>query len=437
MTMRSAVLVLLTSLLLAAPASAQTIFVGMGDSIGEGVQSADAFWISQSSSYLNWIALKAGVPFPLPLIKSGPFGSVASVDGRSRVDPNVRGLNLAVSGADVADALYTRSDATTEAEINSETDLVLFPRQASQMEIVESLDPAVVVCWIGNNDVLGAVTSFNALDASQMTSVEEFEARFGELADRLSALHSAVVFVNIPDVTSTAFLLDAATLEYFTGKSITLLPSGSVTSLAAMFLIRLGLADQTLLLDPNWVLDADEMARIRGRVDAFNQIIAARAAAVGAIVVDVNSIFKWIVANPPTFFGTPLTNRPLGGLFSLDGVHPSNIGHAIIADQVIATMNARWGTSIPRLTGVESYYTLLTDPYWDKDLDGRAVGRPYTGLLETLAILTGFTGDPNDFDASAIPPSSATVPNQLNWKGPTTREEAVQMMKKIWKHRRR
>lgn len=435
--MRSTVLALLTSALLVAPASAQTILVGMGDSVGEGVQSADAFWISQSSSYLNWIALKAGVPFPLPLIKSGPLASVGSVNGRSRIEPSVEGLNLAVSGADLSDLLMTRSNAATAAEIDTETDLVLFPRQASQIEIVESLNPAVVVCWIGNNDVLPAVTSFNALDASQMTSAAEFDALFAELAGRLAALDSAVVFINVPDVTSTAFLLDAATLETFTGQSTTFLPAGSVTSLAAMFLIRLGLADQTILLDPNWVLDPDELAAIRQRVDDFNQIIAARAAAIGAIVVDVNAVFEWIVANPPVYFGTPLTNRLLGGLFSLDGVHPSNIAHAIIADQVMATINATWGVAIPRVTGEEFVYTLLSDPHWDKDRDRRVTGRPFAGYLETLAVVTGFSGDPNDFDGVAAAPPSAAASSQPNWKRPQTREEAVLMLKKIWKPRRR
>jgi len=436
--MRALTLGLLTSVLVSASASAQTIFVGMGDSIGEGVQSADAFWGSQGQSYLNWIAQKAQVPFPLPLIRSGPLGIIGSVEGRSRIDPTVEGLNVAVSGADLADVLSTRSNAATEAEIDSETDLVLFPRQASQIEIVESLNPALVVCWIGNNDVLSAAISFDALDASQMTSVADFDARFTELTTRLAALDSAVVFINVPDVTSIAFLLDKETLEAFTGRSITTLPPGNFTSLPAMFLIRLGLADESLLLEPNWVLDTDEVAAINERVAAFNQIIATRAAAIGALVIDVNQIFKAIIANPPVIFGTPLTNRPLGGLFSLDGVHPSNIGHAIVADQVMATVNAVWGTSIPRVSGEEFYYTLLADPHWDKDLDLRAVGRPFAGLLETLAIFTGLTGDPDDFDATAAPPS-ATGPSKLtpqgeqSWSAPKTREDAVRMLKKIWK----
>ena len=54
-----------------------------------------------------------------------------------------------MSGADVGS--FLRADAMSPAEINSKTDLVLFPRQGSQIEIAERLQPQVVPCWIGNN----------------------------------------------------------------------------------------------------------------------------------------------------------------------------------------------------------------------------------------------------------------------------------------------
>jgi hypothetical protein len=102
-----------------------------------------------------------GAPFPIPLIGSGLFGAVGSTDGRERRDASVQTLNLAVSGADVRSLLVDAANAATVSAIDSETDLVLFPRLGSQMQIVESLSPQYVACWIGNNDALGAVTSFD------------------------------------------------------------------------------------------------------------------------------------------------------------------------------------------------------------------------------------------------------------------------------------
>src|SRR4029450_6461919 len=96
--LRLAVLCLCINLL-AVQALAQVPFVGMGDSIGEGVQSADASYPTQANSFLNFIAWRMGVPFPLPYIISGPLLSISSVSGRIRYDPALQGRNLAVSGA--------------------------------------------------------------------------------------------------------------------------------------------------------------------------------------------------------------------------------------------------------------------------------------------------------------------------------------------------
>jgi hypothetical protein len=96
------VVILLLTLSTVPAASAQVPFVGMGDSIGEGVQSGDASEATQPFNFLNLIALRLGTSFPLPLIRTGIFGTVGDTSARSRINPNVAGLDLAVSGADVS-----------------------------------------------------------------------------------------------------------------------------------------------------------------------------------------------------------------------------------------------------------------------------------------------------------------------------------------------
>ena len=46
----------------------------------------------------------------------------------------------------------------------------------------------------------------------------------------------------------------------------------------------------------------------------------------------------------PALAGQPVT---FGTWFSLDGVHPSTIAHQVIADSLVSTVNAFFGTSIP------------------------------------------------------------------------------------------
>ena len=45
--------------------------------------------------------------------------------------------------------------------------------------------------------------------------------------------------------------------------------------------------------------------------------------------------------------GTVLTTDYLGGIFGLDGVHPTRTAHALIANAFIEAINARFGEAIP------------------------------------------------------------------------------------------
>jgi hypothetical protein len=385
----------------------------MGDSIGEGVQSADANLRTQPYSYLNFIAGQMGVHFPLPLIRSSPVGVIGDTTFRSRVWPHISGLNLSVSGADVHSLLYEGADALSEGHIDSETDLVghidsetdlvLFPRLGSQMEIAESIGAPLVVCWIGNNDVLSAALSFDQLDASQMTSEEEFKGDFWDIAQGLGTLGGDVVFANIPDVTNIGFLVDRQDLIRFLGDDFDF-PEGYYTSIVVMLLIRLGLDDGSLLKHPDFVLDTVEVEKIQDRIGVFNEIIEKCAGEIGAPVVDINALFDDANENPPTFFGIPVTPRFLGGIFSLDGVHPSNIAHAVAANAFIETINSRFPRNIPLISQGELELIFLRDPFQDKDNDCRARGRFGAGLLETLGPLLGISGDKNDFIPDPYPP---------------------------------
>lgn len=389
------------------------IMLAVGDSIGEGVQSADANVRTQRFSYLKLLAGQIGTRFPLPLIASSPLGVIGDTTFRSRLRPYVAASNLSVSGADVHSLLFDRADALSEEEIDSETDLVLFPRVGSQMEIVEAIGPRFVVCWIGNNDVLSAALSFDQLDATQMTPIEDFRVDFEEIVLRLDALGTSVVFANIPNVTKIGFLVDHQDLMKFLGSDFDL-PEGHFTSIVVMLLIRLGLDDGSLLKDPDFVLDSDEVALIQKRIELFNGIINDAAESIDMPVVDINALFDEIDEDPPTFFGIPVTPRFLGGIFSLDGVHPSNIGHALAANAVIETINSRFHTDIPLLSDRELHRIFLMDPFQDKDGDGRVRGRFGAGLLETLGPGLGISGDQNDFIPDGfLPPIDPALGRQF------------------------
>jgi hypothetical protein len=365
--------------------------VAMGDSITEGVQSLDASGRTQPNTYPNLIAGQMGVSFPLPLIQSGPLSIVNNVRGRRRVDPNALASDLAVSGETVSDILKL----VAGQPIDDEADLVLQPRTGSQMQIAQSLQSPFTLCWAGNNDVLLAVTIWYHLDASQMTSVQQFTADYAHLIAGLASWNTKAVVATIPDVTSVGFLMNRQDLVVFLGNDYGL-PDGSYTTAPTALLIKLGLVDPSILQDPNFVLDAAEVATIQQRIQTFNQIIKTDAAAAGLAVADVYAALLEAQQNPPVFNGLALTRRYNGGLLSLDGVHPSDTAHGLIANVFIGAANQTYGLGIPLLTQDQLTQIADADPFidWNQDLVVR--GRPLAGIMETLGPALGISGDYND-----------------------------------------
>jgi hypothetical protein len=363
----------------------------MGDSIGEGVQSADASVATQQMNYPSLLAWRMGEDFPRPFISTTLFAGTGDVTDRTRFDPTVKTLNLAVSGADVNSLINNRAVATTVSQISSENELVLFPWTGSQLEIAEGLRPQFVSCWIGNNDALASVTAYSQLDASQLTSVANFSSDFMTIATRLKATGAKVVFGTIPDVTRIGFLVDNQDLIRFFGTDYGL-PAGSRTSIITMILIRSGLADPSVLTVPNYVLDPGELALITSRISQFNAIIKADAAQLGFAVADVGAAFDQYAANPPVY-SVPLTSKFLGGLLSLDGVHPSNIGHALVTNLFLQAFNNTYGTAFPLLDSDTLNWIAYNDPFVDLNQNGRVRGRFGAGFLETLMLFVGISGD--------------------------------------------
>ena len=107
------------------------------------------------------------------------------------------------------------------------------------------------------------------------------------------------------------------------------------------------------------VRSASLIAQTQTAVRDYNVIIAGAAAKFGAVVVDVNTLFAQITKNGYDVAGHHLTSQYLGGIFSLDAVHPTNTGYAILANAFIDKMNCELHTNIPP---VDIEQIAATDP---------------------------------------------------------------------------
>ena len=111
-------------------------------------------------------------------------------------------------------------------------------------------------------------------------------------------------------------------------------------------------------LTENDVLDRDELAAVQERIDDFNRLLQQTAARNKRIhLVDAHAMMNEIattgralrgtgpdVTVTTTFTGTP-TSDGRDGMFSFDGFHPSNTGHAMIANAVLDRLRADLGAN--------------------------------------------------------------------------------------------
>ncbi len=96
------------------------------------------------------------------------------------------------------------------------------------------------------------------------------------------------------------------------------------------------------------ILDPDEIQTAATHIGGYNSHIRDVAISKGFHLVDVNTVFNDIAANGLSLAGQEFSADYIsGGLFSLDGVHPSDIGHGVIANEFIAVINSAKNASIP------------------------------------------------------------------------------------------
>jgi len=342
----------------------------VGDSLSAGFQNDSLLDTQQPHGYASLVAAQANVPLLLPLIappgipnvlelvSPGPPPILTRAPGTSpgRDDPTIQVTDLAVPGANLSDVLNTRPSLPVTPS-NILTDLILgepgvaFGEIRSQVEWARALNATTIFIWVGNEDALGAAL---AADPALLTPIPKFRADYAELISRLSARGVTLIVANIPDVTIIPYLTpseDVAEelgLPLFVIEPILGISSGDFVTPDAIPLILARLANPSLgPLPANVILTAANATTIRAFVDAYNAIIANQAREAGATLVDIHQVANRIRRRGTAANGQILTNEFLGGIFSLDGVHPTNTGYGVIANAFIGALNAEFEADIP------------------------------------------------------------------------------------------
>lgn len=160
-----------------------------------------------------------------------------------------------------------------------------------------------------------------------------------------------------------------------TEEELLVLPSssiiGTVNTDRFAFLVSQGLSQElagqfsvegiTLPLADKWVLLPEEQEEIATATAQFNQVISGVASANGFALLDANALLDRIATSGVVTNDLILTsNLVTGGAFSLDGVHPTSRGYALIANEMLKAIDVTYGSNFEasgNLVDVSTYNT--------------------------------------------------------------------------------
>ena len=98
------------------------------------------------------------------------------------------------------------------------------------------------------------------------------------------------------------------------------------------------------------VLDAKEVSYVQGRTAELNNVIKASAASKGLAVFNAQVFLDGLARNGIVTNGVNNTASFISGnLFSLDGVHPTPRGYAVLANEMIKSINSTYNAAVPGL----------------------------------------------------------------------------------------
>ena len=105
--------------------------------------------------------------------------------------------------------------------------------------------------------------------------------------------------------------------------------------------VSVPLADQ-------WVLSKNEVDEVKTANEAFNAIIASVAASKGLAFVDAKQLMTDLSQGGIVSNGFTLTSALVfGTAFSLDGIHPTARGYALLANEFSKAINQTYGSTLP------------------------------------------------------------------------------------------
>src|SRR5215218_1925071 len=369
--------------LLTAPAAFQR-YVAMGTSNSQGVQSGGNSAATQRTAWPAQLAARVGVPFSQPLFQdpgcSPPlipplaanaalvlaFGDQLVNAVMTTCAPLRDGIvpptnNVAISGADVHDALYSTVESQTlrNARIGTLYSRVLAPGQ-TQVTAMLAQSPTFVSVELAANDVLPASTG----RISAMTPYADWAADYDQAIAAVKSTGARAVLVGLPnnaaqfpsirraneffnewpDMLAMGVTVSFSCSKYGANGSNYLFIPGYVLTLLSKSPTTATCADVPGAVD--YVMRPSDISAINARMAQINARIQTIANENGYAYFSLSALYDLPKINFDMYH-VMFSDTPFGAHMSLDGVHPSAQGQTILANAAVQAINARYGLGMP------------------------------------------------------------------------------------------
>ncbi len=366
-------------------------YVAMGNSLTAGYQSGGINDSTQQRGYAVLLAQQFGTPFKYPsLANPGCPPPISVFQTGARVTPagyppststscylrNPASITSVLNNVAVPGATSLDPTSIVGSGPNPLTTFILGGLTQAQRALVAQ--PTFATIWIGNNDVLSFALSGQPAGA---TPLPAFETNYNAMMTQLLAgapnlkgvLIGVVQAAAAPQLFPAAALANpafVAGLSAAVGTPVTIHPD-CLTSPGNQSLINIQIIQYlqavvaqhgpALIVCVNGdvpgmgdylVLDVGEQATVYNLISSYNAYIAQEAASLGWAYWDPNTLLAQLAATPGAINYPPnlaSTSAPFGTAISLDGVHPSTSTHKLIANALIAVINAKYSTTVPTI----------------------------------------------------------------------------------------
>jgi hypothetical protein len=248
--------------------------------------------------------------------------------------------------------------------------------------LFESLkaNPTFYTLDLGTSDVLSFATEGgNGKVTDKISKLSDFTYSLNAVVDSLDKRGAKGVMANIPDITVFPYItrikyndlelteqsrVDALNAQYQTeglqfvlGNNPFVILDGTtarfirddehVTLKTPVDSLKCAGWGAEKPLTKEYILTPEELQSIRTATEQYNAALLSKAEEKGIPVVDIkklyDSIFNHVYYDGIEFSGELVS----GAFFSLDGLHPSKRGQAIVANEFIRVINESYGANIP------------------------------------------------------------------------------------------